>query len=43
MLAIYDSFRASSLIGSSGGLIITAHTSPYLFLPLRNCTYNHGA
>ena len=40
MLAICASFRASSLIGSSGGLIISAHTSPYLFFPLSNCTFN---
>jgi len=32
VLAICASFRASSLIGSSG-LIITAHTSGYLFCP----------
>jgi len=29
-----------SLIGSSGGSIITAHTSPYFFFVLSNCTYN---
>jgi len=31
VLAICASFRASSLIGSSGRLIITAHTSLLLF------------
>ena len=40
MLAICPSFRVSSFIGSSGGLIIMAHTSPYLFFLLSNCTYN---
>ena len=42
MLAICASFRASSLIGSSSGLIITAHTSLYLFFLRSNCrpTYN---
>jgi len=34
------SFRASSLSDSSGGLITTAHTSPYLFCPSSSCTYN---
>jgi len=38
--AICALFRASWLNGISGGLIITAHTSPYLFFPLSNCTYN---
>jgi len=36
----YVSFRASPSVGSSGGLIIIAHTSPYLFFLLSNCTYN---
>ena len=38
MLAICASFRASSIIGSSGGLIVTAHTSPNLFCPSSSCT-----
>jgi len=33
------SFRVSSLIGSSSRLIITGHTSPYLFCPFSRC---HG-
>jgi len=33
VLAMCASFRASTLIGSSGGLIITSHTNPYLFCP----------
>jgi len=40
VLAICASFRASSLTVSSGGLILTAHTSPYLFFSLSNCKYN---
>ena len=40
MLAICVSFRASSLTGSSSGLIPTAHTNPYLFFSLGNCTCN---
>ena len=41
VLAICASFRDSSLISSSGGLIITAHTSPHLFYPPpSSCTYN---
>jgi len=39
VLAICALFRASSSVGSSGGLIITAHTSPYLFCPPSSCTY----
>jgi len=35
---ISASFRSSWLIGSSG-LIITAHTRPYLFCPPSSCTY----
>ena len=37
-----DIFRALLFIGCSGGLIITAHTSPYLFCPPSSCrpTYN---
>jgi len=40
VLAICASFRAWSLTGSSAGLIITAHASPYLFFPPSSCTYN---
>jgi len=40
VLAICGSFPASSSIGSSGGLIIMAHTSPYLLFLLSSCTYN---
>jgi len=40
VLAICVSFRASSSVGSTGGLIIIAHTSPYLFFLISNCTYN---
>ena len=40
MLAICASFRASSSIGSSGGLIISTHTTPYLFFPFSNFTFN---
>jgi len=32
--------RALSLIGSSGGLIIKAHTVPYLFCHSSSCAYN---
>ena len=37
-----NTFPALSFIGNSGGLIITAHTSPYLFCPPSSCrpTYN---
>ena len=40
LLAICASFHASSLTCSSGGLIITAHTSPYLFYSVSSCTYD---
>jgi len=40
LLAICASFGPSSLIASSGGLITTAQTNPYLFIPFSNCTYN---
>jgi len=40
VLAICASFRASSSVGSSGGLIITAQTNPYLCCPPSSCTYN---
>ena len=40
MLAICASFRASSLIGNSDGLITTTHTSPCLFCHPSSCTYN---
>jgi len=30
----------ASLIGSPGGLIITAHTSPYRFCSPSRCTYH---
>ena len=40
VLVICASFRASSLNGSSDGLIISAHTSPYLFFPFSNFTFN---
>jgi len=37
-LSLVFSIWASSLIGSSGGLIITAHTSPSLFCTHSGCT-----
>jgi len=40
VLATCASSRASSLIGISSGLLITAHKSPYLFFSLSNCTCN---
>jgi len=40
VLAICATFRPSSLIGSSGGQIITAHATPFLFCPSSSCTYN---
>jgi len=40
MLAICASFRATSLVGSSDGLIIMTHTNPYLLCPPSSFTYN---
>ena len=35
-------FELCHLIGSSGGLIITAHTTPYLFCPPSSCIQPHN-
>jgi len=42
VLAICASFQASSLIGSSGGLVSTVHTIPYVFCPQGRRRTGHG-